>query len=116
MEEKEKEFKAEETRIEVLKAEIPEGGPGAGVEATILLQQKQLLEKCLTQNENTERLIARQMKLEEAREEREKKRDKKEEESLATGKGFKPPSFKGIQGERPETHLLRAEDWMEASN
>ena len=60
------------------------------MEATILLQQKQLLEKCLTQNENTERLIARQMKLEEAREEREKK----EEESLATGKGFKPPSFR----------------------
>ena len=44
-------------------------------------------------------MITRQIKLEEDREEREKKRDKKEEESLARGKGFKPPSFKGIQGE-----------------
>ena len=67
-------------------------------------------------NENTERLIARQLKLEGEREEREKKRDRKEEESLATGKGFKSPSFKGIPRERPEAHILRAEDWMEASN
>ena len=110
---KEEELKVEEARLEVLKAEIPDVAPGAGMEATILLQHKQLLEKCLTQNEKTERLIARQMKLEE---EREKKRDKKEEESLATGKGFKPPSFKGNPGDRPEAHILRAEDWMEASN
>ena len=116
MSDKEEELKIEEARLEVLKAEIPDVPPGAVMEATILLQQKQLLEKCLTQNENTERLIARQMKLEEEREEREKKRDKKEEESLATGKGFKPPSFKGNPGERPEAHILRAEDWMDASN
>ena len=56
------------------------------------------------------------MKLEEDREAREKKRDKKEEESLATGKGIKPPSFKGNPGDRPEAHILRAEDWMDASN
>ena len=93
-----------------MKKEIPDVAPGAGMEATILLQQKQLLEKCLSQNENTERLIARQMKLEEEREATERKRDKKEEESLATEKGFKPPSFKGIQGERREAHILRAED------
>ena len=72
----------------VLKAEIPDVTPGKGVEATILLQQKQLLEKCLSQNENTERLIARQMKPEEDREARERKRDKKEKESLATGKRY----------------------------
>ena len=107
---KEEELKVEEARLEVLKKEIPDVAPGAGMEATILLQQNQVLEKCLFQNENTERLIARQMKLEEEREARERKRDKKEEESLVTGKGFKPPSFKGIQGERPEAHILRAED------
>ena len=114
--EKEGELKVEEARLEVLKAEIPDVAPGKGVEATILLQQKQMLEKCLSQNENTERLIARQMKLEEDREARERKRDKKEEESLATGKGTKPPSFKGNPGDRPEAYILRAEDWMDASN
>ena len=56
------------------------------------------------------------MKLEEDREARERRRDKKEEESLATGKGIKPPSFKGNPGDRPEAHILRAEDWMDASN
>ena len=25
-----------------------------------------------------------------------------------------PPIFKGLPGERPESHLLAAEDWMEA--
>ena len=114
--EKEEELKVEEARLEVLRKEIPDVPPGKGMEAIILLQQKQLLEKCLSQNENTEKLIARQMKLEEEREARERRRDKKEEESLAIGKGFKPPSFKGIQGERPEAHILRAEDWMDASN
>ena len=114
--EKEEELKVEEARLEVLRKEIPDVPPGKGMEATILLQQKQLLEKCLSQNKNTERLIARQMKLEEDREARERKRDKKEEESLATGKGFKPPSFKGNPADRPEAHILRAEDWMDASN
>ena len=114
--EKEEELKVEEARLEVLRKEIPDVAPGKGMEATILLQQKQLSEKCLSQNENTEKLIVRQMKLEEDREARERKRDKKEEESLATGKGFKPPSFKGNTGDRPEAHILRAEDWMDASN
>ena len=114
--EKEEELKVEEARLEVLKKEVPDVTPGKGMEATILLQQKQLLEKCLSQNENTERLIARHMKLEEDREARERRRDKKEEESLATGKGIKPPSFKGNPGDRPEAHILRAEDWMDASN
>ena len=113
--EKEEELKVEEARLEILKKEVPDVTPGKGMEATIL-QQKQLLEKCLSQNENTERLIARQMELEEDREARERRRDKKEEESLATGKGIKPPSFKGNPGDRPEAHILRAEDWMDASN
>ena len=113
------ELKVEEARIEAIKKELPTGPVPEGkegMEATIILQQKQLLEKCMDQNEKTDKLIARQLKLEEDRVEREKERDKKEEESLATGKGFKPPSFKGIEGERPEAHILRAEDWMEASN
>ena len=113
------ELKVEEARIEAMKKELPTGPVPEGkegMEATIILQQKQLLEKCMDQNEKTDKLIARQLKLEEDRVAREKERDKKEEESLATGKGFKPPSFKGIEGERPEAHILRAEDWMEASN
>ena len=113
----EADLKVEKAKIETLRKELPDGGAGGGaMEATIILQQKQLLEKCMTHNERTEKLIARQLKLEENREKREKERDEKEEESLATGKGFKPPSFKGVQGERPEAHILRAEDWMEASN
>ena len=65
------------------------------MEATILLQQKQLLEKCLSQNENTERLIARQMKLEEDREARERRRDKKEEESLSNRKRYQTSIIQG---------------------
>ena len=97
------ELKVEEARIEAMKKELPTGPVPEGkegMEATIILQQKQLLEKCMDQNEKTDKLIARQLKLEEDRVEREKERDKKEEESLATGKGFKPPSFKGIEGEK----------------
>ena len=117
--EREKQLKADEARIETLKRDLPvpaPGGAAGGFDAAIILQQKQILEKCLSQNEKTEVLLARQLRLEEDRERREKERDRKEEESLATGKGFKPPSFKGQKGERPEAHLLRAEDWMEASN
>ena len=47
---------------------------------------------------------------------KEKKEEEKEKLKMATGKGFKPPSFRGVQGERPEAHILRAEDWMDASN
>ena len=79
-----------------------------------------MLVKCFTQNQATTDLVARQLKLEEQREVREKEKEKKEEEKeklkMATRKGFKPPSFRGIQGERPEAHILRAEDWMDASN
>ena len=115
---REAEIKVEEAKIEALKKELAAGPvpAGGGMDATIILQQKQILEQCLSQNEKTEHLLARQLKLEEERAVRVKERDKKEEESLATGKGFKPPSFKGVEGQRPEAHILRAEDWMEASN
>ena len=32
------------------------------------------------------------------------------------GRGVKPPIFRGKKGERPEAHILRAEDSMDASN
>ena len=91
-----------------------------GLDSAIILQQKELLEKCFDQNRATNDLVARQLKLEEDREVREAARQKKEAEKeklkMATGKGFKPPSFKGLTGERPEAHIMRAEDWMDASN
>ena len=31
-------------------------------------------------------------------------------------KGLKPPIFRGVEGERPEAHLMRAKDWLEAAN
>ena len=118
LEEWEKTLKVEQAKIDVLKEEgLP---PAGGIDPAIIIQQKQLLEKCFTQNQATTNLVARQLKLEEQREIREKEKEKKEEEKeklkMATGKGFKPPSFRGIQGERPEAHILRAEDWMDASN
>ena len=116
----ETQLRVEEARIEVLKTETKGYKGKEALDPAIILQQKELLEKCFNQNKTTTDLVARQIKLEEKREQREKEREKKEEEKeklkLATGKGFKPPSFKGVQGERPEAHILRAEDWMDASN
>ena len=40
LDEKEKELKVKEARIEVLRKELPKGAPGAGMEATILLPPK----------------------------------------------------------------------------
>ena len=118
LEEWEKTLKVEQAKIDAMKEEgLP---PTGGIDPAIIIQQKQLLEKCFTQNQATTNLVARQLKLEEQREIREKEKEKKEEEKeklkMATGKGFKPPSFRGVQGERPEAHILRAEDWMDASN
>ena len=59
------------------------------------------------------------MNLEEKRDQREKERMEKEEEKIfkmSTGKEVKSSIFKGITGERPEAHILRATDWMETSN
>ena len=53
------------------------------------------------------------MALEEKREERYKKEDKKQN---AIEKNFKPLVFKGVDGEGPDAHILRATDWMDASN
>ena len=122
LEDWEKTLEVEQAKIDALKEEgLPAAvGGGGGIDPAIILQQKQLLEKCFTQNQATTDLVARQLKLEEQREVREKEKEKKEEEKeklkMATGKGFKPPSFRGVQGERPEAHILRAEDWMDASN
>ena len=121
LEEWEKTLKVEQAKIDALKDEgLPPTGGTGGIDPAIIIQQKQLLEKCFTQNQATTDLVARQLKLEEQREVREKEKEKKEEEKeklkMATGKGFKPPSFRGVQGERPEAHILRAEDWMDASN
>ena len=33
---------------------------------------------------------------------------------MLVGKGIKPPIFRGDDGERPEAHLMRAQDWLEA--
>ena len=113
-------LKIDEAKLEVLKKEVGtlgEPGKGVGIDTTILLQQKELLKKCFDQNKTTSDLVERQLKLEEKRENREKeKKEEKEKLKLATGKAFKPPSFKGVQGERTEAHILRAQDWMDASN
>lgn len=37
-----------------------------------------------------------------------------DEERLRRHRKIPPPIFKGIPGERPEAHLLRAQDWMDA--
>ena len=53
-------------------------------------------------------------------EEKREIRETEESERLklkdSIGRGVKPPIFRGDKGERPEAHILRAEDWMEASN
>ena len=68
----------------------------------ILLQQKTLLEK--------------QVKIEQERGEREKEEKEKRDKKTLIGRGIKPPIFRGIEGERPEAHLMRAQDWLEASD
>ena len=67
-------LKVDEARLEAIRKEIEKGGPapaeGVGMDTAIILQQKQLLEKCMSQNEKTDKLLARQLKLEEDRAER----------------------------------------------
>ena len=100
--------KMEEKRLKALEKELKEKGvPGAGVglpaELTdILLQQKTLIEK--------------QVKIEENREKREKDEEEKRAKRVLVGKGIKPPIFRGDDGERPEAHLMRAQDWLEATD
>ena len=95
--------KAESTH-ERLKRER-EAGDGGGFppELTdILLQQKVILEK--------------QVQLEVEREKREKDEKDKRDKRVLIGKGIKPPIFRGDDGERPEAHLMRAMDWLDATD
>ena len=50
------------------------------------------------------------------RERKDKKEEEREKQKLTRDKGFKLPFFKCVQCERPEAHMLRAEDWIKASN
>ena len=78
IDEREQRLKREEARIQNLRRKLPDGGiPGAEMDAAIIPQQKQLLKKCLSQNEKTETLLARQLKLEEEMQKRETTRKRK---------------------------------------
>ena len=100
--------KMEEKRLKELEKELKKKGKtGAGgglpSELTdIILQQKVLLEK--------------QVQLEVDREKREKEEKEKRDKRVLIGKGIKPPIFRGDDGERPEAHLMRAQDWLEATD
>ena len=99
-------MKAEERRLKLWEKDLEERRPGGGGIPPgledILLQQKSLLEK--------------QVQIEEERGKREKEEKEKREEIGLIGKGIKPPIFRGVEGERPEAHLMRAQDWLEASD
>ena len=56
------------------------------------------------------------MHIEEERGRREKEEKERREKTGLIGKGIKPPIFRGVEGEGPEAHLMRAKDWLEASN
>ena len=102
------ELKVEEKRLKKLKKDLEDRGAAGGggglppALTDILLQQKTLLEK--------------QVRLEEEREDREKEEAKKRAKRVLIGKGIKPPIFRGDDGERPEAHLMRAKDWLEATD
>ena len=102
------EAKVEEKRLKALKRELEERGVAGGATGLppaltdILLQQKTLLEK--------------QVRIEQEREAREKEEKEKRDKRVLIGKGIKPPIFRGDEGERPEAHLMRAKDWLEATD
>ena len=95
----------EKKRLEKLAIELenakPEGGGGEERMIQFMRQQQDLLTKITLLEEKTER------------------RETDEVERLrlkdSVGRGVKPLVFRGDKGERPEAHILRAEDWMEAS-
>ena len=96
----------ERKRLEKLAIELetakPEGGSGDDKMVEFMEQQKELLTKITS--------------LEVKREERESEEAKRMRLKDSIGRRVKPPIFRGDKGERPEAHILRAEDWMEASN
>ena len=101
------ELAEERRRLEKLAIEIEnnkEAGGGRGEDEMLkFMQQLQdLLTKITT--------------LEEKREIRESEESERLKLKDSIGRGVKPPIFRGDKGERPEAHILRAEDWMEASN
>ena len=84
------------------KGKTEAGGGLPSALTDIILQQKVLLEK--------------QVQLEVDREKREKEEKEKRDKRVLIGKGIKPPIFRGDEGERPEAHLMRAQDWLEATD
>ena len=96
----------ERKRLEKMAGELeglkPEGGgdKGEAAMAAFFKQQQQLLTKITS--------------LEEKRERRETDEAKRMELKDSIGRGVKTPVFRGDKGERPEAHILRADDWMEA--
>ena len=97
----------ERRRLEKMAIELesakPEGaGRGEEQMITFMRQQQDLLTKITS--------------LEEKRELRESEESERLKLKDSVGRGVKPPVFRGDKGERPEAHILRAEDWMEASN
>ena len=101
------EVKLEEKRLKELAKDLDRRGPvgGGGIPPgleDILLQQKTLVEK--------------QVQIESEREKREKEEKERREKTGLISKGLKPPIFRGVEGERPEAHLMRAKDWLEAAN
>ena len=98
----------ERKRLEKLSSELEalkpdgDGDKGDAAMAKFFKQQQELLKKITI--------------LEEKREQRESDEAKRQLLKDSIGRGVKPPIFRGEKGERPEAHILRAEDWMDASN
>ena len=78
LEDWEKTLKLEQAKIDALKEEgLPTTGGAGGIDPAIIIQQKQLLEKCFTQNQATTDLVARKLKLEEQGSQRKRKREER---------------------------------------
>ena len=92
----------EKLAIEIKNSKGAGGGKGEDEMLKFMQQQQDLLTKITS--------------LEEKREIRETEESEKLKLKDSIGRGVKPPIFRGDKGERPEAHILRAEDWMEASN
>ena len=101
------ELAEERRRLEKLAIEMEnnkEAGGGRGDDEMLKFMQQQ------------QDLLTKITSLEEKRELRESKISERLKQKDSIGRGVKPPIFRGEKGERPEAHILRAEDWMEASN